>query len=110
MALGRASGSPSAKNREASTRPELQREPDGERWEGGALSQAWGSEEAAAVRAAPARTYCVLHSRPHRGFVLEHGGHFQEGGDHLLWVRGRQVLYEVVLLSATKEALEIQLM
>lgn len=67
--------------------PNYGENPTENRWEGSALSQAWGSEEAAAVRAAPARTYCVLHSRPHRGFVLEHGGHFQEGGDHLLRVR-----------------------
>lgn len=53
---------------------------------------------------------CILYGCPHLGFLLEHRGHLQEGRDHLLRVRGRQVLYQVVLLSATREAREIQLM
>lgn len=41
----------------------------------------------AAARCAPGpRTYCILHCCPHCGFVLEHRGHLQEGGDHLLRV------------------------
>jgi len=56
--------------------------------ESGAGEEGIGVEGGAAEGRLHQNIYCILYGCSHLGFLLEHGGHLQEGGDHLLRVAG----------------------